>query len=164
LRIRVTKLFPCLERLWDQRIIPENEFYDSDEGEGDDINGQKKSMNEQSYASEASGEKMNGSSLQTDNKETKQVRVSITEEEEMELTAALDEGKAPANIESPPNTDHVSTIPTTNEQANETVTALPTNPTDSTSNTEAASESIPSVTVSTPTEQDGHNPEPMDTN
>ncbi|KAG2183050.1 hypothetical protein INT44_006031, partial [Umbelopsis vinacea] len=140
------------ERLWDQRIIPENEFYDSDEGEGDDIGGQKKSMNEQSYASEASGEKMNGSSLQTDNIETTQVQVSITEDEEMELTAALEEDKAPA--ESQPSTDPVSTIPATNEQANEPVTTPPTNPTDSTSNTEAAPESIPSVTVSTPTQQD----------
>jgi len=164
LRIHVTESIFSSERLWDQRIIPENEFYDSDEGEGDDINGQKKSMNEQSYASEASGEKMNGSSLQTDNNEAKQAQVSITEDEEMELTAALEEDKAPADTEPSLSNDPVSTIPAANEPANATVTSPLANPTDSTNSTEAASELIPSVTVSTPTKQDGNNPEPMDTN
>jgi hypothetical protein len=121
-------------------------------------------MNEQSYASEASGEKMNGSSLQTDNNEAKQAQVSITEDEEMELTAALEEDKAPADTEPSPSNDPVSTIPAANEPANATVTSPLANPTDSTNNTEAASEIIPSVTVSAPTKQDGNNPEPMDTN
>src|ERR1700731_205307 len=72
---------PIPERLWDRRIVPENEFYDSDEGETDERGTQRQSMHSQSYASEAVGEQMNGTTSHTNEAS----RVILTEDEEMEL-------------------------------------------------------------------------------
>jgi len=101
------------ERLWDRRIVPENEFYDSDEGETDERGTQRQSMHSQSYASEAVGEQMNGTTSHTN--ETS--RVTLTEDEEMELDSMATEDNAPTHSETQQSTD--APIPTT---ASETVT------------------------------------------
>lgn len=54
-------LLSCPERLWDRRIVPENEYYDSDEGETDGA-ATKPVRNEQAYRPSASDlvESLNG--------------------------------------------------------------------------------------------------------
>ncbi|KAJ2956456.1 hypothetical protein NQZ79_g7704 [Umbelopsis isabellina] len=97
------------ERLWDRRIVPDNEFYDSDEGEMDNQPDGKQSMHQQSYASEAIGENMNGSESHI----TKQSppRVTVTEDEEMELAATLAEGEAEIASHAEHSKDEASPIP-----------------------------------------------------
>ncbi|KAM3586132.1 histone deacetylase [Umbelopsis sp. WA50703] len=97
------------ERLWDRRIVPDNEFYDSDEGEMDNQPDGKQSMHQQSYASEATGENMNG----TESHSTKQPppQVTITEDEEMELAVTLAEGEAQTASHGESSKDRASPIP-----------------------------------------------------
>ncbi|KAG2182274.1 hypothetical protein INT43_007201 [Umbelopsis isabellina] len=97
------------ERLWDRRIVPDNEFYDSDDGEMDNQPDGKQSMHQQSYANEATGENMNGSA--SHNTKQSPPRVTITEDEEMELAATLAEGEDEITSRAEHSKDDATPIP-----------------------------------------------------
>jgi hypothetical protein len=82
----------------------------------DERDGNKQSMHTQSYASEVTGEQMNGASSHV-NDQLQSSHVAITEDEEMELEATLAEENAPTRIESQHSLDHGASIPTTTTHA-----------------------------------------------
>lgn len=82
----------------------------------DERDGNKQSMHTQSYASEVTGEQMNGTSSHT-NDQLQSSHAAITEDEEMELEATLAEENAPTRSESQPSLDHGASIPTTTTHA-----------------------------------------------
>jgi histone deacetylase 1/2 len=67
---------PLVENYWDRRIVPDNEYYDSDEGEAQGAGGNIKSGHERDYNDE-------GTPLSTG--------MQMSQEEEEEIAKALSE-------------------------------------------------------------------------
>ncbi|OAD72874.1 hypothetical protein PHYBLDRAFT_177642, partial [Phycomyces blakesleeanus NRRL 1555(-)] len=102
-----------IQALWDRRVIPDNEFYDSDEGEAQGSGGNRKSRHYQNYGEEDSSvydgdesdeNRANGSEarptkktksramdVDTEMTTTKQEDVVVSRDEEMEIEEALKE-------------------------------------------------------------------------
>lgn len=69
-----------IENCWDRRIVPDNEYYDSDEGEAQGAGGNVKSGHERNYNDD-----------DIDSKEGTPMDVKMSQEEEDEIADALNE-------------------------------------------------------------------------
>jgi histone deacetylase 1/2 len=69
-----------IENLWDRRIVPDNEYYDSDEGEAQGPGGNVKSRHERNYNDDA-----------TVSKEATPMDAKMSQDEEAQIAEALDD-------------------------------------------------------------------------
>ncbi|KAI9020750.1 hypothetical protein CLU79DRAFT_755321 [Phycomyces nitens] len=120
-----------IQALWDRRVIPDNEFYDSDEGEAQGSGGNRKSRHYQNYGEEDSSvydgdesdeNRANGSEARPAKKAksramevdteivTKQEDVVVSRDEEMEIEEALKEEEIKVEPLDGP-TESVSEVP-----------------------------------------------------
>ncbi|CEG76915.1 Putative Histone deacetylase RPD3 [Rhizopus microsporus] len=81
-----------LENFWDRRIVPDNEYYDSDEGEAQGTTDNLKSRHERNYREDNQVEQSRTASPEAVN------NVKISQEEEEELAEALREEEKEADI------------------------------------------------------------------
>lgn len=84
-------MFTYIENCWDRRIVPDNEYYDSDEGEAQGAGGNVTSGHERNYNEE-----------DTDSKEGTPMDIKMSQEEEDEIADALNE--EPIKLEEPEQT------------------------------------------------------------
>ncbi|CAO3692949.1 unnamed protein product [Rhizopus microsporus] len=80
------------QNFWDRRIVPDNEYYDSDEGEAQGTTENLKSRHERNYRDDSQVEKSGTTSPEAVN------NVKISQEEEEELAEALREEEKEADI------------------------------------------------------------------
>ncbi|CEG73086.1 Putative Histone deacetylase [Rhizopus microsporus] len=80
------------QNFWDRRIVPDNEYYDSDEGEAQGTTENLKSRHERNYREDSQVEKSGTASPEAVN------NVKISQEEEEELAEALREEEKEADI------------------------------------------------------------------
>ncbi|KAI9261034.1 histone deacetylase RPD3 [Sporodiniella umbellata] len=102
------------QNFWDRRIVPDNEYYDSDEGEAQGTMENIKSKNERSYEEESPVEQPSST--------TSPMSVKVTAEEEEEIEKTLEEnGESSIKIKSEPDSENEMAIDTNEAESSNKV-------------------------------------------